>query len=107
MYPPPLSRTRRAFVYVLLARMPSGPCPSPGRSPCALHPLNVHLTAPACPPSKHTNAHTAPPPHQFMLDCERKEGGFRGHFWRRISANGGRESLWYSPVFHRASLQVG
>jgi len=40
-----------------------------------------------------------------MLDCERKGGGFRGHFWQAVAQSNG-DTVWYSPVFHRASLSV-
>ena len=44
---------------------------------------------------------------KFMLDCERVDGGFRGHFWHELAVgSGGRESLWYSPIFGRVSMAV-
>ncbi|GAB4812994.1 hypothetical protein N2152v2_000040 [Parachlorella kessleri] len=42
---------------------------------------------------------------QFMLDCERGEGGFRRHFWLPMKAVGG-EQWWYSPLLRRASQNV-
>lgn len=41
----------------------------------------------------------------FMLEAERRKDGFRALFWRCLTNSKG-QSVWFSPVFNRLSLDV-
>lgn len=42
---------------------------------------------------------------QFMLDCERRPGGYRSLFWVPM-VNGDGRQFWYSPIFSQFSIEV-